>query len=447
MKKAIYSLLLVFFLVFGVIASGCISSGTTTKTSATSTATKSGAPEQNVLEIYHWWTAGGEKEAIEAVFKKFKEKYPNIEIKANPVSGGAGVNMKMILQSLILAGKPPDTFQVHAGYEMSPYIKAGQLTPIDDIWTEDMKKHYPQVIQQMVMFNGHYYAVPVNVHRANVIWYNKHIFEKYGIDPNSIKSFDDLIKVAQELKSKGITPFALGDRNKWPATHAFEVIMLSVGGVQFYQDFINGKITDPSNPTLKKVLEAYAEYLNYVNSDHAAKTWDEACGLVYKGDAAMTIMGDWANGYFKAKGWKPNVDYGAIVLPSDVYDLVIDTFVLPTKAAHPETAKKWLSFIGTVEAQNTFNPIKGSIPARNDAPLDPYGPIQKEFIKDLRSSSTKLVPSITHGSAVPPAFLSDLNDIISTFVTNKNVDETAKSIVNAVKQDLLPNKIKEWKLT
>lgn len=155
-------------------------------------------------------------------------------------------------------------------------------------------------------------------------------------------------------------------------------------------------------------------------------------------------MGKWI---LQGKGWKPNVDYGAIPIPAGVYDLVIDTFVLPAKAAHPNAAKKWLSFIGTVEAQNTFNPIKGSIPPRKDAPADPYDPIQKSFIKELSSSETKLIPSIAHGSAVPEAFLADLNDIISELATSKDVNKAATEIINAMKKDLLPNKIKEWHLS
>jgi glucose/mannose transport system substrate-binding protein len=200
-------------------------------------------------------------------------------------------------------------------------------------------------------------------------------------------------------------------------------------------------------PTLRKVLEYFVKYVEYSNSDHAAKTWDEACAMVYKGEAAMTLMGDWANGYFKANGWQPNVDYGAIPIPAGTYDLVIDTFVLPTKAAHPEAAKKWLSFIGTVEAQNTFNPIKGSIPPRMDAPADPYEPIQRTFMEELRSQSTRLYPSIAHGSAVPEAFAASLNDIISELATTGDIDSAMNKIVAAIKNDLLPNKIKEWDLS
>ncbi len=50
--------------------------------------------------------------------------------------------------------------------------------------------------------------------------------------------------------------------------------------------------------------------MEFVNDDHAALSWDQAAQLVADGDAAMTIMGDWAQGYFTSIGLKVNEDYG-----------------------------------------------------------------------------------------------------------------------------------------
>ena len=39
--------------------------------------------------------------------------------------------------------------------------------------------------------------------------------------------------------------------------------------------------------------------LGYINSDHAALTWDQANDLVISGKAGMTIMGDWVDADYK----------------------------------------------------------------------------------------------------------------------------------------------------
>ncbi|MGB9669366.1 MAG: ABC transporter substrate-binding protein, partial [Anaerolineales bacterium] len=66
-------------------------------------------PKQKKLEIFHWWTAPGEREAADAMFKAFHDKYPDIQVVENPVPGGGGVSHRVVLQSRIIAGIPPDT--------------------------------------------------------------------------------------------------------------------------------------------------------------------------------------------------------------------------------------------------------------------------------------------------------------------------------------------------
>jgi glucose/mannose transport system substrate-binding protein len=67
---------------------------------------------------YHWWTAGGEKEAIDAVFNLFKIVYPGIDLVENPTSGGGGGIMRAQIKTMILAGNAPDTFQLTYGSGM-----------------------------------------------------------------------------------------------------------------------------------------------------------------------------------------------------------------------------------------------------------------------------------------------------------------------------------------
>src|SRR5574341_1634161 len=40
-------------------------------------------PPEKKLEIFHWWTAPGEREAADAMFAAFKAKYPDVNIVEN----------------------------------------------------------------------------------------------------------------------------------------------------------------------------------------------------------------------------------------------------------------------------------------------------------------------------------------------------------------------------
>ncbi|MDH5451410.1 MAG: hypothetical protein OEX77_11055, partial [Candidatus Bathyarchaeota archaeon] len=83
--------------------------------------------------------------------------------------------------------------------------------------------------------------------------------------------------------------------------------------------------------------------------------------------------------------------------------------------------------------QDAFNPKKGSIPARTDADITKYGPYQKAAINDFKTPGTYMYPSVTHGSGAPEAFTAELNDIMSAFVTDKDVSAAATALTDATK--------------
>src|SRR5687768_8860432 len=66
------------------------------------------------LEIFSWWTAGGEVEALNALYAIYSAQYPDVEIVNAALAGGAGQggNMKALLETRMMGGEPPDSFQV-----------------------------------------------------------------------------------------------------------------------------------------------------------------------------------------------------------------------------------------------------------------------------------------------------------------------------------------------
>lgn len=404
----------------------------------------------NVVEIYHWWTSGGESKAINALVDVFKSKYPSVGVIQSPVAGGAGYVMKSLMKTLVLAGEAPDAFQLHAGYEMKPYVDGGYLDPINDLWTsEGWGSVFPAVVKDMVSFSGNYYAVPVNIHRANVVWYNKHVLDGNGISAN-ITTWDDFFAACHTLSHNTTltSPISLGDSGPWAAAHVLEQ-MIASEGIDFYQDYINGKITNATNSTLVDALTKFTKYLNYTNANHATLTWDGATAMVIDGHSAFNVMGDWANGEFLVANMTYNVDYGTFPVPGtgDKYGLVIDCFEHPKGVKHPDNSLNWLKVVGSKDGQNAFNPIKGSISARTDltaTDIALYGPYQQAAIADFKTV-TYMYPSVVHGSGMPEAFSTVLSNIVSTLVNDRNVNSAAISITNAVK-DASSDFTKVWKL-
>ena len=390
---------------------------------------------QEEVEIFSWWTGGGEEEGLMALFEIFNENYPDIEIINATVAGGAGTNAKAVLKTRMVGGNPPDSFQVHGGAELiDTYVKTDMMQPITDLLEEwGVRDKFNQQILNMSSYEGEIYSIPVNVHRGNVMFYNMSILEEHGITPPT--NLYTFVQTLIELDQAGVTPLALGDKNKWTATHLFESIMVSTLGPFKYNGLWDGT-TSFDDPGMREALVAFKEIMNYVNEDHAALTWQDATRRVFDGEAAFNVMGDWAEGYLKTLGWAPNEEFGWVNVPGTrgSFMVITDTFGLPKGAPNPEGARAWLKTVASIEGQDTFNPIKGSIPARIDADKSKYDPYLTDSMEDF--ATVTLTPSIAHGSAAPEGFVTALNDIINTFITTGDVEQAHQRIKDAANEYL-----------
>jgi glucose/mannose transport system substrate-binding protein len=382
------------------------------------------------LEVFSWWTAGGEAEGLEAMRKIFISQNPDIEFINATVAGGAGSNAQLVLATRMQGGSPPDTFQVHAGLELiGSWVEAGAMEPLNFLFEQnDWMRVYPKGVIEIISKNGKIYSVPVNIHRSNVLWYNKAIFDRSGLKPP--ETLDDFFTIAEALADEGITPLALGDNGIWAATHLFENILLGALGPNKYKGLWTGKVKWHSTD-VKNALEIFVRVLSYVNTDHAALSWDGAAQYVIDGKCAMTVMGDWAHGYFKAKGLKPGIDYGWMPSPgtSGNFNMLSDSFGLPKNAPHREIAIRWLTVCGSQQGQDAFNPIKGSIPARTDGDRSLYDAYLLSAMDDF--STDTIVPSCAHGAAAAQSWVAKIHEIMSVFMAEKDVEKAAREFQDA----------------
>ena len=154
------------------------------------------------LEIFSWWTGAGEEDGLKALIELFKDKHPDIEVENAAVSGGAGTNAKVVLATRMQGDEPPSTFQVHGGAELNEgWVAAGKMESLDALYDEEgWRDKFPASLIELVSKDGKIYSVPVNIHRGNVFWYNKKVFEDNGLE--APKTFDDFFAVADKLQAK-----------------------------------------------------------------------------------------------------------------------------------------------------------------------------------------------------------------------------------------------------
>jgi glucose/mannose transport system substrate-binding protein len=384
------------------------------------------------LEFFSWWTAGGEADGLNAMYAIYQEQNPGVEIVNAAVAGGAGTNAKAVLATRLTGGDPPDSFQVHAGLEVEKYAPEEYLEPLDDLFaSEGWDKVFPQGLLDLLRYQDHYWSVPVNIHRANVLWYNKTLLADHNIEPPA--TFDEFFEAANALQAADVIPFAMGTKEGFELGHVFETVLMGVLGADGYRGLWTGD-TAWTDAKVGEALENFQKMLTYANEDHAGLTWSEAAQYLIDGQAAMHVMGDWTAGFFASKGY---ADFGWAPSPGTdgIFDALSDAFSLPKNAPNRDNAIAWLKVAGSQAGQEAFNPKKGSICARTDCGDAAFAAVPEthDYLTSAAEDfkSDEIVPSVMHGAAAFESWTTAYKDIIIQFASAGDVEDAQNALQQA----------------
>ncbi|MBW3631655.1 MAG: ABC transporter substrate-binding protein [Chloroflexi bacterium] len=392
------------------------------------------AQDGGTLEVFSWWTSPGEAPALQALFDAYLAAHPGVEIINAAVAGGAGVNAIAVLQTRLQGNQPPDSWQTHIGRELiDQYVVPGYCEPITDIYTaEGWADVMPEALVEQATWESEQYSIPVGVHRGNGFWYNRQVMADNGIEVGDTMSIEEFMTAADTLQSAGIPALALAMKDTFPGAQLFENTLLGVAGAETYNALFRGE-TSWDDQAVRDAADATAAMLDYVNEDFSALSWDQAVALVIEGGAGFNSMGDWAYGEVVARNAQDNIGWVSHPGTAGSFVLVVDSFTLPVGAPNPENARNWLTVLGSKEAQEAFNPLKGSIPPRTDANRELFSPYHQWSMDSFANDA--LVPSCAHGQASSPAFKQAFYDASTSFVTDKDVDTYIAMLSDAAAMD------------
>jgi glucose/mannose transport system substrate-binding protein len=347
---------------------------------------------KQTVEIFSWWTAPGEAEALQALFDLQKKNYPK-ESMFN-AAAKSGTDAHVVLEQRLAAKLPPDLFQENA-HDIAAFLteNPGSLATLDDLF----EKHglYASVVPEVishVRIDGHIYAMPVNIHRENSLIYNQKIFAANDIKPPT--SMAELLAACQKLKAAGITPIATSYQG-WIQRIMFNSIAMSKMGARTFNDYFTGKLA-ADDSGLKSAIAAYAEILEKYTNQNAGDAdfgWTNAALAVHDGSAAMYFHGDWAKGYLVQLGWTPGVDFGVVGAPgaSELFLYGVDVFALPMGAKNADGARDFLSTVASEAGQLAFNKIKGSSPMRVDVDKTMLDAPGRAALEDLDKAEIRML--------------------------------------------------------
>jgi glucose/mannose transport system substrate-binding protein len=377
------------------------------------------------LEIYSWW-AGDEGPALQALIDLYTAAYPDVEVINATVAGGSGTEAKAVLKTRMLGGDPPDTFQVHAGQELiGTWVVADRMEDLTFLFEEEgWVAKFPSGLLDLLSTDEGIWSVPVNIHRSNVLWYIPDNLDQWGVEVP--ETWQDFLHICPVLQDQGVTPLALA-RN-WTHNHLWEAVAVSELGVDGWNALWAGEKAW-TDAEVKATWDLFGQILGCTNADAASLSWQQATDLVINGEAAFNEMGDWAAQYFTViKGLTPETDFAWAPSPGTqgIFIALSDSFGLPQGAPNREAVLAWLRLMGSVEGQDAFNTLKGSIAARLDSDVSLYNAYGQSAAGDWAKDT--VVGSLAHGAVANETFMNGFASAMEIFLSTRSPDATADAL-------------------
>jgi len=334
--------------------------------------------------------------------------------------------------SQYLQGTPDDTFQWMAGYRMQFFAEQGLLEDISDVWGDIEDQYDSSYKIASTGTDGKQYFVPQSWYPWG-LHYRKSMVAELGLDPENIATFDDMIKMFDAMKKKGLVGFAAGDKGGWEAMGTFDIINARVNGYQFHVDLLAGR----EKWTDQRVIDVFKQWellLPYTNKNVLDLEWDGAMQLLLQKKAGSTLMGSWFGGNFKEKSQEDYDDLWIVPFPEinpehgvDTIDAPIDGFCVAANGGNTEVGKDFIKFAGDKEGMQAM--LDSGIPmtsANKNQDTSTYDAFQKQQLNVMSQAKyiTQFLDRDTRpdfaGPVVGPAIQSwyknpaDVNKIVDS---------------------------------
>ena len=360
-------------------------------------------------ELTFWHAYAGQQDKVEFIdfaLGEFAKKYPDIKLDVVAAEQSA---YKTKLNTAMASGNPPDVFYTLPGGFLNAFVKGGQMYALDDDLAKDgWRDSFLESAIAQTTTGGKTYAVPVDVDSV-VFWYDKALFAEKGWTVP--KDWDELMALSEKIKADGVVPFALGNKDSWPATFWFQYMEMRLKGSGVVASFVNQDANATLGPEGDKAMEKVAEVAKkeYFPTGFNGMSSQEANMLFLNGQAAMMLNGTWQIG---ASGDAPEgFDLGWFAFPtvkdgagdqSDVLAGVAASFGISEKTANKADAVTLLRFLTSPEVMTKYVELRKTMVTVKGATTEAAaGPVLYGIANDLMSKAGHL--DSFYDTAMPPA--------------------------------------------
>jgi lactose/L-arabinose transport system substrate-binding protein len=375
------------------------------------------------IEIWSWNVAAL---ALKSLTPPFEQQHPKVSIYINMSGADPGARFLLALASGVGA---PDVVQLQAT-EAERYTPTERLTDLTALAGKYEKDFVPAFWQSCV-HDGKVYAIPWDIGPC-AVFYKRWIFEKYGINPDTIETWDDFIEAGKQIDEKSNHHTRMLPVSITSVSNFFLLLMQQNGGGIFDSEgriILNSPQNREDLRIVRKMLDAgitssvadfsadfYATFSTDTIACYPAAVWSMQQIKTY---ASKESPGNW--GVFRLpafrKGGLRNSNYGGSVL------------VIPKQSRSSEQAWKFMEFAnctvaGQVRQFRESALYPAYLPALKDPVFDEPDPFfAGQKVNRLFSLDIERVPPLVRTKDWNEA-TSYLAQTMSDWASDKMDDET-----------------------
>lgn len=307
------------------------------------------------LTVWDQETTPGISDSLDQLNKEFHEKYPNITIKRDVMSG---TDLRTTLKLQLSSSNPPDVTQANQGFaDMGSYVKAGLLTnmaPYNQAYGWSKRIPSSQLALDSMtpdgskLGQGNLYGVS-GTGEVVGIFYNKSILKKLNLPvPTSIEEFESQLP---KIKAAGVMPIEYGDQNLSPSIHLWGVTLIPALGHETASALVFGGNASWTNPAVAKSATTLQDWAKngYLTPGANGITSNSAAIAFGKGGAAYFLAGTW-NEDAITQGLGAS-GAGFLVLPETAGGPLTAmgglgmAWAIPANAKHKDASAAYINFI------------------------------------------------------------------------------------------------------
>jgi multiple sugar transport system substrate-binding protein len=323
------------------------------------------------VEIEFWYGLGGKLgENVEKRIKEFNASQNEVKVKG--VAQGSYDETLQKLQAAIAAKKVPAAVLLKND-PMDAFAKKGTLAPLTKYIKEDADFHpedFVDAFYQQGTINGEQYALPL-YGTTQVLYYRKDMFEKAGIAPEQLKTWESFAEVTKQLtKKSGDKTEVYGWAPMWGPDNMIDAA-LSNGAKYLSED---GKKVLVDSPEWVKAWEFFRKG---IQEDKTMTIHHDGQGWEYWYKTIDDAMQGRAAGYTGSSGDQGDLDFSILAAyPQPGWEgheaaphAGAQMGAIPALASEKEkkAAFKWLKFFTNAENTADWSINSGYIPVRKSA--------------------------------------------------------------------------------